>query len=89
MEISEFYQVLLSAVFVDFYRVVDRKHIRKIYKPRSMENGDVTNDEEYQQYSPWRQYSRLRRSITPVKLTGIGGICRNMCSTRALGEGVI
>ena len=35
--ISEFYRVLLSAVFVDLYGIVDRKRIRKIYKPRSIE----------------------------------------------------
>ena len=29
--VSEFYRVLLSAVFVDLYGVADRKHIRKIY----------------------------------------------------------
>ena len=34
---SEFYRVLLSAVFVDLYGGIDRKHIRKIYKPRSIE----------------------------------------------------
>ena len=31
--VSEFYRVLLSAVFVDLYRVADRK----IYEPRSIE----------------------------------------------------
>ena len=35
--VSEFYRVLLSAVFVDLYGVADRKRIRKIYKPRSIE----------------------------------------------------
>ena len=34
--VSEFYRVLLSAVLVDLYGVADRKHIRKIYKPRSI-----------------------------------------------------
>ena len=33
---SEFSLVLLSAVFVDLYRVVDRKHIQRIYKSRSI-----------------------------------------------------
>ena len=35
--VSEFSRVLLSAVFVDLYRVVDRKRIRRIYEPRSIE----------------------------------------------------
>ena len=35
--ISEFYRVMLSAVFVDLYGVADREMIRKIYEPRSME----------------------------------------------------
>ena len=35
--ISEFYRVLLSAVFVDLYGVADRKLVRKIYKPRAVE----------------------------------------------------
>ena len=34
--VSEFYRILLSAVFVDLYRVANRKRIRKIYEPRSM-----------------------------------------------------
>ena len=34
--VSEFYRVLLSAVFVDLYGVVDRKCIGKIYEPRSI-----------------------------------------------------
>ena len=33
--VSEISRVLLSAVFVDLYRVVDRKCIRRIYEPRS------------------------------------------------------
>ena len=41
--ISEFYRVLLSAVFVDLYGVVDRKRIRKIYKPRSIEMEPMIN----------------------------------------------
>ena len=35
--VSEFYRVQLSAVFVDPYRVADRKCIRRIYEPRSIE----------------------------------------------------
>ena len=35
--VSEFSHVLLSAIFVDLYGVVDRKHIRRIYEPRSIE----------------------------------------------------
>ena len=35
--VSEFSRVLLSAVFVDLYRVADRKRIRRIYEPRSIE----------------------------------------------------
>ena len=35
--VSEFYRVLLSAVFVDLYRVADRKRVLKIYEPRSIE----------------------------------------------------
>ena len=35
--VSEFYRVLLSAVFVDLYGVADRKRIREIYEPRSIE----------------------------------------------------
>ena len=35
--ISEFYRVLLSAVFVDLYGVADRKLVRKIYEPRAVE----------------------------------------------------
>ena len=35
--ISEFYCVLLSAVFVDLYGVVERKCVRKIYEPRYIE----------------------------------------------------
>ena len=35
--ISEFYRVLLSAVFVDLYGVADRKLVQKIYKPRAVE----------------------------------------------------
>ena len=35
--ISEFYRVLLSAVFVDLYLVIDRKSIQKIYVMRSIE----------------------------------------------------
>ena len=35
--ISEFYRVLLSAVFVDLYGVADRKMIRRIYEPRAVE----------------------------------------------------
>ena len=35
--LSEFSRILLSAVFVDLYVVVDRKRIRRIYKPRSIE----------------------------------------------------
>ena len=34
---SDFSRVLLSAVFLDLYGVVDSKRIRRIYKPRSME----------------------------------------------------
>ena len=34
---SEFSHVLLSAVFVDQYEVVDRKCIQRIYEPRSIE----------------------------------------------------
>ena len=35
--LSEFYRVLLFAVFVDLYRVADRKLVRKIYEPRAVE----------------------------------------------------
>ena len=35
--VLEFSQVLQSAVFVDMYGEVDRKRIRRIYKPRSIE----------------------------------------------------
>ena len=35
--VSEFSWVLLSAVIVDLYRVADRKHILRIYKPRFIE----------------------------------------------------
>ena len=35
--VSKFYRVLLSAVFVDLYGVADRKRVRKIYEPRSIE----------------------------------------------------
>ena len=35
--VSEFYRVLLSAVFVDLYGVADRKCARGIYEPRSIE----------------------------------------------------
>ena len=35
--ISEFYDVLLSSVFVDLYGVADRKLVRKIYEPRAVE----------------------------------------------------
>ena len=34
---SEFSPSLLSAVFVDLYGVVDRKHIRRTYEPQSIE----------------------------------------------------
>ena len=35
--VSEFSHVLLSVIFLDLYGVVDRKHIRRIYEPRSIE----------------------------------------------------
>ena len=35
--VSVFSRVLLSAVLLDLYGVVDRKRIRRIYKPRSIE----------------------------------------------------
>ena len=35
--VSEFSRVLLSAVFVNLYGVVDRKRIWRIYEPRSTE----------------------------------------------------
>ena len=35
--VSKFYRVLLSAGFVDLYRVADRKPVQKIYEPRSKE----------------------------------------------------
>ena len=35
--VSEFSHVLLSAVLVNLYGVVDRKHFRRIYEPRSIE----------------------------------------------------
>ena len=35
--ISKFYRVLLSAVFIDLYGVLDRKRVRKIYEPRLIE----------------------------------------------------
>ena len=35
--VSEFSHALLAAVFVDLYRVADRKHIWRIYEPRSIE----------------------------------------------------
>ena len=35
--ISEFYRVLLSAVFVDLYGVAERNLVRKIYEPRAVE----------------------------------------------------
>ena len=41
---SEFYSVLLSAVFVDLFGVVDRKRIRKIYEPRSIEMEPITKN---------------------------------------------
>ena len=36
-KVSEFSWVLLSAVFVDLYKVLDRKRIRRIYELRSIE----------------------------------------------------
>ena len=35
--VSEFYRVLLSAVFLYLYGVAHRKHIQRIYKSRSIE----------------------------------------------------
>ena len=35
--VSEFSRVLLSAVFLELYKVVDRKRIRRIFEPRSIE----------------------------------------------------
>ena len=35
--VSQFSRVLLSAVFMDLYGEEDRKGIRRIYKPRSIE----------------------------------------------------
>ena len=35
--VSEFSSVLLTAVFMDLYGVGERKHILRIYKPRSIE----------------------------------------------------
>ena len=36
-EVSEFYWILLFAVLMDLYGVADRKRIRRIYQPRSIE----------------------------------------------------
>ena len=35
--VSEFSHILLAAVFVDLYGVLDRKIIQRIYKPQSIE----------------------------------------------------
>ena len=34
--VSKFSRTLLSSVFMDLYGVIDRKHIRRIYEPRSI-----------------------------------------------------
>ena len=62
---SDFSQVLLSAVFLDLYGVVDSKPIRRIYKPRSR---DGTNNEENQQHSQWSQCCELRRGYNSSEI---------------------
>ena len=61
------------------YRVVDRKRIRRIYKPRSIEMepmmkvaSNIHNGFSASSYS---------KSKIPVKLTCIGGNCSKMCLT--------
>ena len=86
--VSEFSRVLLSAVFVDLYRVADRKHILRIYDLRSKEMEPMMKNTSNIHHGV-RLGVELERSITPVKLTGIEGICSKRCSTLASKKGVI
>ena len=49
--ISEFYWVLLSAVFVDLYGVADRKLVQKIYEPRAVEMEPMIRNTSHVQCS--------------------------------------